>query len=89
MRKLLIIPFLIVSLSSFAQDDWLTKAMAETGTELKIKLDSIDFQFAMSVNDNTGFVDIKNKGEGFWTNAFYGMKPKSQRTPQEIARDTV
>ena len=89
MKKLLIIPFLIVSLSSFAQDDWLTKAMAETGTELKIKLDSIDFQFAMTVNDNTGFIDVKNKGEGFWTNAFYGMKPKSQRTPEEVARDTV
>jgi CHAT domain-containing protein len=63
--------------------------MAETGAAQKAKLDSIDFQFAMSVNDNTGFIDIKNKGEGFWTNAFYGMKPKSQRTYEEVARDTV
>jgi CHAT domain-containing protein/Flp pilus assembly protein TadD len=89
MKKLLTIPLLIISLSLVAQDDWLSKAMAETGTIQKAKLDSIDFQFAMTVNDNTGFIDIKNKGEGFWTNAFYGMKPKSQRTPQEVARDTV
>jgi CHAT domain-containing protein len=89
MKKLLIIPLLIGSIAVTAQDDWLTKSLVETGTAQKAKLDSIDFQFAMTVNDNTGFIDIKNKGEGFWTNTFYGMKPKSQRTPQEVARDTV
>lgn len=88
MKKLLTIPFVLCSLSLLAQDDWLTKALGETGAEQKAKLDSIDFQFAMTVNDNTGFIDVKNKGEG-WSNAFYSMKSKSARTPREVARDTV
>jgi len=89
MKKIVIIPLLLISGWAMAQDNWLTKAMGDVGTVQKAKLDSIDFQFAMTVNDNTGFIDIKNKGEGFLTNAFYGMKPKSERTPAEVARDTV
>ncbi|MFO0268560.1 MAG: hypothetical protein ACK51D_16605, partial [Cyclobacteriaceae bacterium] len=54
--------------STQAQDDWLTKALTkaagDTGAEQKAKLDSIDFQFAMSVNDNSSFFDIEQKGEG-------------------------
>lgn len=88
MKKLITLLLCFISFTAIAQDDWLTKALGETGAEQKTKFDSIDFQFAMTVNDNTGFVDVKNKGEG-WSNAFYSMKKKSERTPQEVARDTV
>ncbi|TXI69679.1 MAG: CHAT domain-containing protein, partial [Cyclobacteriaceae bacterium] len=72
----------------FGQDDWLTKAMADVGAEKKAKLDSLDFQFAMSVNDNSSFIDVQQKGEG-WTKGFYSLKPKSQRTLSEVASDTL
>lgn len=78
--------------STQAQDDWLTKALTkaagDTGAEQKAKLDSIDFQFAMSVNDNSSFFDIEQKGEGL-ARAFYTMKPYAEKTLHEIARDTL
>ncbi len=83
---------LLAGSAAIAQDDWLSKALVkglgDSGAQKKAKLDSIDFQFAISVNDNVGFVDIKNKGEG-WSNALYSMKEKGERTPSEVARDTV
>lgn len=79
---------LCISPALFSQDDWLTKALADTGAEKKSRLDSLDFQFAMSVNDNSSFIDVQQKGEN-WTKGFYNLKPKSQRTFSEVASDTV
>jgi CHAT domain-containing protein len=75
-----------------AQDDELanalTKSLGNLGAKKKAKLDSIDFQFAISVNENAGLIDVKQKGEN-WTRGLYGMKNKNERTPEEIGRDTV
>jgi tetratricopeptide (TPR) repeat protein len=87
---------LIVSIFSAsavsAQDDELTKSfkkfIGDAGSKKKAKLDSVDFQFAISVNENAGLIDVKQKGEQ-WTRGLYGMKEKSERTPEEVGRDTV
>lgn len=86
--KFIAFAFLLCSTTVVAQDDWLTKAMADVGAEKKAQLDSLDFQFAMSVNDNSSFIDVQQKGEG-WAKGFYSMKPKSQRTFSEVASDTL
>lgn len=88
MKRILILLFTAISLQAVAQDDWLTKAMAEVGSEQKASLDSIDFQFAMSVNENSSFFDVQQKGEG-WAKGFYSVKVKSQRTLSEVASDTL
>jgi len=88
MKPILILLFIAISLQAVAQDDWLTKAMAEVGSEQKASLDSIDFQFAMSVNENSSFFDVQQKGEG-WAKGFYSVKVKSQRTLSEVASDTL
>ncbi|MBX2915638.1 MAG: CHAT domain-containing protein [Cyclobacteriaceae bacterium] len=80
--------FLLCSTMVLGQDDWLTKAIADAGAEKKAQLDSLDFQFAMSVNDNSSFIDVQQKGEG-WAKGFYSLKPKSQRTFSEVASDTL
>jgi CHAT domain-containing protein len=76
----------------FAQDDELGKALTKSlgnfGAKKKAKLDSVDFQFAISVNENAGLIDVKQKGEGL-TRGLYGMKDKNERTPEEVGRDTV
>jgi CHAT domain-containing protein len=88
MKKLFVVFFIAASYQTVAQDDWLTKALAETGSTQKASLDSIDFQFAMSVSDNSSFFDVQQKGEG-WTKGFYSLKAKNQRTISEIASDTL
>jgi CHAT domain-containing protein len=88
MKKLFVVFFIAASYQTAAQDDWLTKAIAETGSSKKASLDSIDFQFAMSVSDNSSFFDVQQKGEG-WTNLFYSAKAKNERTISEIASDTL
>jgi CHAT domain-containing protein len=86
-KNYFLILLLLAQLPAFAQD-WLTQALAETGSTQKAKLDSIDFQFAMSVNENSSFLDIQQKGES-WTKGFYAMKAKNQRTLSEVASDTL
>lgn len=78
MKNYLFILLILAQLPAFAQD-WLTQALAETGSTQKAKLDSIDFQFAMSVNENSSFLDIQQKGEG-WTKEF--ILPLSSIAPQ-------
>src|SRR3954465_14623579 len=75
-----------------AQDDALSKSfskgLANLGSKKKAKLDSVDFQFAISVNENAGLIDVKQKGEQ-WTRGLYGMKDQKDKTSEEIGRDTV
>src|SRR6187402_123235 len=71
--------------------DWMTKvikATGDAGAESKAKLDSVDFQFAISVNENASIMDVQQKGEG-WTNAFYAMKDAKDKTKEEMARDSL
>lgn len=84
-----IITFFLASLFTVASgQDWLTKALGDTGAEQKAKLDSIDFQFTISVNENAGFIDVEQRGEG-WARGFYSLRKKSDRTKVDIARDTL
>lgn len=66
----------------------LVEAVGETGTEEKTRLDSTDFQFAMSVSENTGFIDAGQKGEGT-AGLMYLMREESAKTASERARDTL
>ena len=46
---------LLMSLHAAAQDDWadrFVKDLGSSGAKKRAKLDSIDFQFTMSVNEN-------------------------------------
>jgi CHAT domain-containing protein/Flp pilus assembly protein TadD len=87
MRILAFILLFGVSFSLAAQD-WLTKAMGDAGAEAKAKLDSVDFQFAISVNENSGFLDVEQKGEA-WTRGFYTYKDDASKTKVEQARDIM
>src|SRR5688572_14891859 len=88
---LLLIIFLFPAAVS-AQDDELgkalTKSLGNLGAKKKAKLDSVDFQFAISVNENAGLIDVKQKGEQL-TRGLYSMKEQQEKTPEEIGRDTV
>src|SRR5690349_15883138 len=64
------------------------QAAGAKGTKLMESLDSVDFQFAVSVNENAGFFDIEQKGE---TKAqlLYQQKLPQDKTVFDIARDTL
>jgi CHAT domain-containing protein/putative sterol carrier protein len=81
--------------NSLAQDillrlltDKAFQAAGAKGTKLMESLDSVDFQFAVSVNENAGFFDIEQKGE---TRAqlLYQQKLQQDKTVIDIARDTL
>lgn len=58
------------------------------GTKLMEGLDSVDFQFAISMDENAGFFDIEQKGET-WKQIMYQQKLQQDKTVIDIARDTV
>ena len=90
-RLLVLLGGLFLSMQLNAQDDWskkLFKDLGDSGAKKKAKLDSIDFQFAISENENAGFFDIENKGEG-GARMLYAMKERKDKTTSEIARDTL
>ena len=90
-RLLILVCGLFLSMQLNAQDDWskkLFKDLGDSGAKKKAKLDSIDFQFAISENENAGFFDIENKGEG-GARMLYAMKERKDKTTSEIARDTL
>lgn len=88
MRHSIFFLFLVSVHVAYSQDDWLTKAIGDTGAEMKAKYDSIDFQFAISVNDNVGFFDIEQKDEK-WARGFYSLKQRKDKSVRDIARDTL
>lgn len=65
-----------------------TDAAAGQGTKLRAALDSVDFQFSMSVNENAGFFDISQKGET-GSKLLYGLKQEKDKTLVEKARDSL
>jgi CHAT domain-containing protein/Flp pilus assembly protein TadD len=84
--------FAFISLKSQNLFDQLGKALqkevGKKGGEKKESLDSVDYQFAVSVNENAGFFDVKQKDEGE-TSLLYAFKDQADKTPVEIARDTL
>lgn len=96
MRTKLSILLLIISLAIpvSAQDlldllgNQALKAAGAKGTKLMEAVDSVDFQFAISVNENAGFFDIEHKGET-WRQILYQQKEQRDKTAVDIARDTL
>ncbi len=98
MRKqsfLLIIIFCSTSYFSVAQDllNQLGKLGKKQGakqtTQQNASLDSTDFQFAVSVNENAGFFDVKQKGENTNKAMNFLFAKENKRTLVEKARDSL
>ena len=94
-RKILAIALFILSLNANAQK-WLDQvgkavkqAGSETAAEGNLSMDSLDFQFAISVNENAGFFDVKQKGEGGNKAMNFLFGSDKSRTPQDIAREKI
>ena len=66
----------------------LVKALSQKGEKEMSRLDSVDFQFAISVNEGTGFLDISNQGETS-ANLMYAVKSKKEKSKTDFARDTL
>lgn len=65
-----------------------SKKLSNKGSDLRVRLDSSDFQFAISVNQGAGFFDIEQKGET-GSKLLYGFKEEDDKTLVEKARDTL
>lgn len=66
----------------------LTKKITDKGSDQVASLDSVDFQFAISLNQSAGFFDVEQKGET--TSALlYGLKSEEDKTELEKARDNL
>ncbi len=59
---------------------------AEAGAREKARLDSVDYQLMISVNDNAGIINIDEQSS---KENLYSLKAKNARTKVEIARDTL
>lgn len=91
MRLILFFIFGLLCFTVYGQDDWtksLIKGLGDSGAKKKAELDVIDFQFAISVNENASLFDVEQKGEGF-AKGLYSLKDKQERTEAEVARDTL
>ena len=92
---LLVIFFCSVGYASHAQD--LLKQLGKLGKKEGAKkaaqqntsLDSADFQFAISVNENAGFFDVKQKGETTNKAMNFFFNEEGKRTLVDIARDSL
>ena len=87
--RLLYVCFFIVGICS-GQDltKILVKAVSQRGEKEMARLDSVDFQFAISVNEATGFLDVTNHGEA-GANLMYAVRSKAEKTKVDFARDTL
>jgi tetratricopeptide (TPR) repeat protein len=89
--KWLVLLMLVPFAAKAQENKWadaLVKGIGDSGSKKKAQLDSVDFQFAMSVNENASFFDIENKGEGL-ARGMYAMKERKDKTISEIARDSL
>lgn len=80
---------------SYGQDDLLgmfgkklTKKLTEKGSEQVASLDSVDFQFAISLNQSAGFFDVEQKGET-GASLLYQLKEESDKNKLELARENL
>ena len=88
--KSLLVLLAIVFQSATAQDwgNLIKKGLADAGAKEKDKMDSLDFQFAISINENAGFFDVQQKGEGL-AKGLYALKEQTEKTRAEIVRDSL
>lgn len=97
MQRINILVFLLVILNTQASAqkwiDQLGKAVKQAGSEQaaegNLSMDSLDFQFAISVNENAGFFDVKQKGEGENKTMNFLFGADKPQTPQDIAREKL
>lgn len=97
MQRINILFFLLVILNTQANAqkwiDQLGKAVKQAGSEQaaegNLSMDSLDFQFAISVNENAGFFDVKQKGEGENKTMNFLFGADKPQTPQDIAREKL
>lgn len=77
-----------------AQDLWgelgksVVRSLGKQGAEKKQNMDSLDYQFAISVNENAGFFDIEQRGET-GTRFLYAMREETDKTLIEKMRDSL
>ncbi len=91
MKTLVLLIMVLISMPAVAQDDWgkkFMKDLGDSGAKKKAKLDSVDFQLAISESEGSGLFDVENKGEG-GARMLYALRDKKERTVKEIARDTL
>lgn len=86
--RFLLIGNLVLSSFLVQGQDWLSKALGDEGAKKKAANDSIDFQFAMSVNESSGFFDVEQKGEG-WSRGLYSFRQETDKTLAEKARESL
>jgi CHAT domain-containing protein/Flp pilus assembly protein TadD len=86
---LFFLPFTLSAQELLDLVGWSAKQLAGAeGERLKLRIDSIDFQFAMSINENAGFFDAQNKGE-ITANVLADLKSGYAKSLEERARDTL
>lgn len=101
MRKLTVVFILCASVHAHAQFDKLIKKGLDKGTKMaegkldaeRDRLDSIDFNYAISVIDNSGMMDIKDFDEAAIKSAYTVsntfLKSSSQKTTAQKCRDIL
>jgi len=94
-KNSLAVVFFCCTVSNLFGQDWLNqlgktlaKEGGKMGSQQVASLDSVDFQFAISVNENAGFFDVEQKGEA-GSKFLYGLKEDADKTPVEKARDSL
>lgn len=98
MRNLIFFTFSILLLTQAISSDaqkfleelgkTVKKEVGKQGSEQKASLDSLDFQFSISINENAGFFDVEQKDEAV-SKALYFFKEESDKTLVEKARDSL
>lgn len=97
MRRIIVLGIVLLSVSYTAQGQkWLDqvgKAVNKEGSkqtaESNASLDSLDFAFAISVNDNAGFFDVKQKSEDGNKAMNFLFGSEIAKTPIDIAREKI
>jgi CHAT domain-containing protein len=86
----LIVAFIALCGHLHAQEalNLILKFAGNRGTKLMEAVDSVDFQFAISVNENAGFFDIEQKGET-WKQLLYQQKEQRDKTIVDLAREAL
>lgn len=85
--------FLMFS-AAHAQDMWdvlgksIARSMGKTGAERKQSMDSVDYQFAITVHESAGFFDIEQKGE-LGARVLYAMREEADKDLIEKLRDSL
>ncbi len=94
-RILITFIFFISTVHCYGQQDLfgkfgkkLTSKLTKKGSEQVASLDSVDFQFAISLNQSAGFFDVEQKGETAST-LLYQLKDESDKTKVELARENL